>query len=105
MGVNHNAFLGIGRRFDDEDSAIHFVANALCVDEGWIDQLFEGQSQQGLEAVCLDFYSGEDWFVGFRVGKTQEPEELSGDVMYAKNAWEEMFPGEEARVVWAVIYS
>lgn len=105
MGVDYSAFLGIGRRFMSREEAEDFVAKSLLLSEGRIEELFDGGDYKGAEVVCLDHYNADDWFVGFRVGKTQEPEELSGDVMYAKNDWEEMFVNEPARVIWAVIYS
>jgi hypothetical protein len=58
-----------------------------------------------VDVNCLDCYNGDDWFVGFRVGKTQQANELSDNVADAVNLWEQGFPGVEGRVVWAVVHS
>jgi long-subunit fatty acid transport protein len=107
MSVNHSSFLGIGRRMYSIAEVETFLLAKTKLTEEDIKEIrkccYEGEEY--VEITCLDHYNEDDWFVGFSVGKTQEPNKIEDCVASAKNAWEEMFPNEPARVVWAVIYS
>jgi hypothetical protein len=103
MGVDYDAFLGIGRRMCSKEKVKQFLLENLAVDESWIEPLFDGETQQGLEVQCLDCYSGEDWFVGFTVESSDVPGVFSDNVIDAAEAWTEMFGMETCcRVVHTV---
>lgn len=107
MSVDHSAFLGIGRRMFSIAEVNEFLLEKTKLTEDDIEMIRDGSymGDVDVEIVCLDHYSGDDWFVGSSVGKTQNPDKLDECVADALNTWESTFPDEEARVIWAVIYS
>lgn len=102
MGVDYDAFLGIGKRFARKWQVENFLIENTGFSETEIDNMIDhGLDEQGVSVTCLNQYSGEDWFVGFEIGG-EFPNKLISNVVDAHERWEEMFRGVEARVVHAV---
>jgi hypothetical protein len=101
MGVDFDAFLGIGKRFTSESAAKDFLVNHTQLSDDRIDYMLDGGEHKGMSATCLDCYSGQDWFVGFEVGG-DAPDTLINNVVDAHERWDEMVQDCPARVVHAV---
>jgi archaellum biogenesis ATPase FlaH len=102
MSVDYNALLGIGRRFSEEAEVKDFLLQKTDLSIEQIEHMLEGNlGYLGMSVVCLDCYSGEDWFVGFEIGGEQ-PDTLINSVVDAHERWKAVFSGVDPRVVHAV---
>lgn len=106
MSVDHSAFLGIGRRFGSRYQVEEFLRTQQNFTDKQVEELLvtDWCEYTGCEIKCLDLYNGNDWFVGFSV-RDDSPSTLENSVRNAVMGWEQTFPYNPARVVWAVIYS
>lgn len=101
MSVDYDSVLGIGRRFDAQWRVEDFLAEHTDLNEDEIGNMFDGGSINGMSIVCLNCYSGQDWFVGYEIGGAN-PEALINNVVDAHECWKVMFKGIEPRVIHAV---
>jgi hypothetical protein len=101
MGVDYNAFLGIGKRFDNKEDVKEFLKKHAFLNDDHIAHVFDGGALDGVIAECLDCYSGEDWFVGFEVGG-EHPDTLINNVVEVHERWDAMFKDVAPRVIHAV---
>jgi hypothetical protein len=101
MSIYHEAFLGIGKRFDKEWRVVDFLAENTYLTEDQITDMCDGGTHLGMSVVCLDCYQGNDWFVGFEVGG-DSPDTLISHVVDAHERWKAIFKSVEPRVVHAV---
>ena len=101
MSVDYDAFLGIGKRFSDKDEAVNYIITNTYLEEPQIEAMIDGGTHLGMCVVCLDSYSGQDWFVGFEIG-CDTYASLSYHVVDAHERWKAMFPKSDPRVVHAV---
>jgi hypothetical protein len=101
MSTEHDALLGIGRRFSNDKDAAHFIAGNTNLTEEQIARMFEGGTHLGMSVECLDCYGGADWFVGFEVGG-DVPDVLIGNVVDAHERWDAIFKDVAPRVIHAV---
>jgi len=102
MSVDYEAFLGIGKRFDSELEVKDFLLQKTDLTIAQIECMIDGGTHIGMcVACCLDYYSGEDWFVGFEIGGEQ-PDTLINNVVDAHERWKAIFKDVEPRVVHAV---
>lgn len=106
MSVDYDAFLGIGRRFGNKNLVERFLQAQQSFTDKQVEELLDTNwcEYTGCEIKCLDSYNGDDWFVGFSVSD-DSPSTLENSVRNAVIGWEQTFPDNPARVVWAVIYS
>lgn len=106
MGVDYNAFLGIGKRFNSKQKAVEFLQEFAKLDDGQIEDMLDGgyALPTFLQLKCLDCYNGDDWFVGFPAN-SDAPDVLSDDVASSAEIWDALFPQTECRVVLTVVYS
>lgn len=101
MSVDYDPFIGIGKRFNSKDDVREFLKKHALLNDGQLEHLIEGNTLDGLSAICLDCYSGEDWFVGFEFYGDQ-PDTLINNVVEAHERWKAMFKDIEPRVIHAV---
>lgn len=93
MGVDYNAFLGIGKRLDSELEVKDFLLQKTYLTSEQIECMIDGGTHLGMSIVCLDCYSGEDWFVGFEMRDTAgvPPDTLINNVVDAHGRWDAIF--------------
>jgi hypothetical protein len=104
MGVDYDAFLGIGKRFLDKEEVVDFLDKNTNLLKEEIEAMLDGETNSCMSIVCLDCYSGQDWFVGYEVSIDEGTmcSGLMGDVVNAHARWIENFGDVPARVVHAV---
>jgi hypothetical protein len=106
MGVDYNAFLGIGKRFRSKEEAVEFVASELGLSDEQAEKFDEYEEIGGVDVMikCLDCYGGDDYFVGFEIGGS-DADDLKDNVCAADEAWKAHFPHIQARVIHTVVFS
>jgi len=108
MGVDYTPILGIGLEFDGRLEVIEFLAKHRIIfdkdseeiEEDGIIEFMSGHSSK-LDVDCLNYYSGDYYWVGFRV-YPHKLEGLADSIVQAESNWKALFPNVEAGVVYTV---
>lgn len=101
MGVDYDAFLGIGKRFGSKTKAEEFLQTITYLTDEQIECMLDGGTHLGMTVECLDCYNDDGYFVGFEIG-AESPDELANSVFDAHARWKAIFNNVPARVVHTV---
>ncbi len=108
MGVDYTPILGIGLEFDSRCEVVEFLEEQGIISEKDHEEISEdgiiefmsGHSSK-LNVDCLNYYSGDYYWVGFGV-YPHKLEGLADSIVQAENSWKALFPNVEAGVVYTV---
>lgn len=98
MGVDYTAILAVGKEFESQSEAFHFLDSHNLLSKSDI----EYYEEQGLEEClpcnmdggCLNYYSGEGFYIGYRV-RCHDPKSFRKDFEEGMENWDKAFGGKE----------
>lgn len=108
MGVDYTPILGIGLEFDGRLEVTEFLAKHRIIfdkdseeiEEDGIIEFMSNHSSR-LDVDCLNYYTGDYYWVGFRV-YPRNLETLPDEIHSAGYKWEQLFPSVKPDVVYTV---
>lgn len=107
MGIRYCAIIAIGKEFEDEIEALGFLHDNgyLLSEQDEInienDGLSECLSGINLDGDCLDYYSGNGYYLGFDIN-CSNPDKFKSTYEKGIEEWSKLFPTVEYRIIKTV---
>jgi hypothetical protein len=108
MGVDYTAILAVGKEFENESEAAHFLRAYDLLSATDMEGIENGESLSEMlplkmDGSCLNFYTGYGYYIGYDL-RSYDPDSFREDFESAVAKWKSAFEGKEkAEIIHTVM--